>query len=164
MAKAVEEFCKSMTDLISTVLTKGAKVPGGHGVVLASNMLHLVPTLPLNLVLTPCIDLPPEKECRVVTGEAPGSLPSSHSALSLLPSLPLMGGTSGSASTGRSTIRFGQAVIQPITHVPPAVDYTFFKKPLPIEVPAPPTGWKSPGASSNLFVQGFPPVIMGRLG
>ena len=59
------------------------------------------------------------------------------------------GGTSGSASTSRSTIRFGQAMIWPVTHVPPAVDYTFFKKPLPVEVPAPPMGWKSPGASST---------------
>ena len=131
MAKAEEEFHKSMINLISTIITKGTKVPGGHGVALASNMLHLVPTLPLNPVLMPCIDLPLEKECRVVTGEAPRSLPLSHSALRLLPSLvpssPLMGRTSGSMSTSRSTIRFGQAMIQPITHVPPVVDY-FFKK------------------------------------
>ena len=47
MAEAEVEFHKSMMDLISTVLTEGGKVPGGHGVALASNILQLVPTLPL---------------------------------------------------------------------------------------------------------------------
>ena len=149
MAKAEEEYCKSMTDLISTVLTEGVKIPGGHGVALTSNMLQLVSSLPLNPVLTPCIDLPPEKESRVVPGETLRSISMSHTALSLLPSSPLTGGTSGSMPTGRSTIQFGQAMIWPITHVLPAVDYTFFKKPLPVGVAAPPTGWKSPGATST---------------
>ena len=76
IAEAEEEFHRSMMDLISTILTKGGKIPGGHGVALASNVLQLVPTLPLNPVLTPCIDLPPEKECRIVSGETPRSLPS----------------------------------------------------------------------------------------
>ena len=148
MAKVEEEFCKSMTDLISTILTKGAKVPGGHGVALMSNMLQLMPSLSLNPVLTPCIDLPLEKECRIVSGDTPRPIAMSHGALSLLPSSPLTWGMSGSAPTGRSTIRFGHAVIWPVTHIPPAVDYTF-KKPLPVKVPAPPTGWKSPGATST---------------
>ena len=47
IAKAEEEFHRSMTDLISAILTKGGKIPGGHGVALASNVLQLVPTLPL---------------------------------------------------------------------------------------------------------------------
>ena len=34
-----EEFHKSMMDLISTVLMEGGKVPGGHGIALASNIL-----------------------------------------------------------------------------------------------------------------------------
>ena len=33
--------------------------------------------------------------------------------------------------------------------MPPAVDYTFFRKPLPIEVPAPPKRWESLGAAST---------------
>ena len=111
IAKAEEEFCRSMTDLISTILTKGRKIPGGHGVALASNVLQLVPTLPLNLVLAPCIDLPLEKDCRIVSGKTPRSLPLSHSTPSSLPSLPLTGSTSGPASTTRSAIWFGQAVI-----------------------------------------------------
>ena len=45
---AEEEFHKSISDLISTAITKGAKVPGGHGVALTSNILWLVPNLPLN--------------------------------------------------------------------------------------------------------------------
>ena len=53
------------------------------------------------------------------------------------------------ASTGRSTIKFGQAMIQPITHMPPAMDYTFFKKPLPINVLTSPKGWETPGAISS---------------
>ena len=49
----------------------------------------------------------------------------------------------------RSTIRFDQAIIQPVTHVSPAVDFSFFKKSLPTKVPTPPVGWKSLGASST---------------
>ena len=32
MVEAEEEFCKSISDLISTTITEGAKGPGGHGV------------------------------------------------------------------------------------------------------------------------------------
>ena len=56
----------------------------------------------------------------------------------------------------RSTIRFGQAVIWPVTHVLPAVDYTFFRKPLPIKVPAPPKGWESLGATSTPMSEATP--------
>ena len=69
MAEVEEEFHKSINDLISTTLTEGAKVPGGHRVALTSNILWLVPCLPLNPVLTPCIDLPSEKEYRIILGE-----------------------------------------------------------------------------------------------
>ena len=34
-----EEFCKSMSDLISIILAEGGKVPRGHGVSLVSNVL-----------------------------------------------------------------------------------------------------------------------------
>ena len=149
IAEAEEEFHRSMMDLISTILTKGGKFSGGHGVALASNVLQLVPTLPLNPVLMPRIDLPLEKECRIMSGETPRSLPLSHSTLSLLPSSPLTGSTSGPVSTARSAIQFGQAMIQPVTHVQLVIDYSFFKKPLPINVPAPPMEWKSPEASST---------------
>ena len=150
-AKA-EEFCKSMTDLISVILTEGGEVPGGHGVSLASNVLWLVPTLPLNLVLMTCMDLPPE-EYRIVSGEMPRSFPSGPSIPSLLPSSPLMGSTVASSPAMRSTIRFSQAVIQPVTHVSPAVDFSFFKKPVPAEVSTLPVGWKSLGASSIPWVK-----------
>ena len=137
MAEVEEEFCKSISDLISTAITEGAKVPGGHGVALTSNILWLVPNLPLNLVLTPCIDLPPEKECRIILGEALRPITASHGAPSSVPSLPLTGGMGVPTSTSRSTIKFGQAVIRPVTFMPPAMDYTFFKKPLSIDVLAP---------------------------
>ena len=91
MVEAEEEFRKSISDLISMAITEGDKVPRGYGVALMSNILWLVPNLPLNLVLTPCIDLPPEKEYRIILGEAPRPIPASHSILSSLPSLPLTG-------------------------------------------------------------------------
>ena len=62
MADAEEEFCKSISNLISTIITEGAKIPGEHSVALTSNIIHLVPTLPWNPVLAPSIDLPLEKE------------------------------------------------------------------------------------------------------
>ena len=34
MAEVKEEFCKSISDLVSTTVSEGAKVPGGHGVAL----------------------------------------------------------------------------------------------------------------------------------
>ena len=111
MAEAEEEFHKSISDLISTAITEGAKVPGGHGVALTSNIIQLVPNLPLNLVLMPCIDLPLEKECRIILGDTLRSVPAGHGALSSLPSSPLTGGKGVPASTSRSTIRFGQAMI-----------------------------------------------------
>ena len=143
------EFCKSISDLISTTITEGAKVPGGYGVALTSNILWLVPNLPLNLVLAPCIDLPLEKECRIILGEAPRPVTASHSTPSSLPSSPLTGEMGVPTSTGRPTIKFGQIVIQPITFGPPAMDYTFFKKPLSIDVPTPHKGWGTPNASSS---------------
>ena len=149
MAELEEEFCKSISDLISTVITEGAKVPGGHGLALTSNIIQLVPNLPLNLVLTPYIDLPPKKECRIILGDTPRPVPAGHGTPSSLPSLSLTGGMGVPASTGRSTIRFGQAVIQPVTFVPPAMDYTFFKKPLSTNVLAPQKGWGTPSASSS---------------
>ena len=137
-----------MSDLISTTITKGAKVPGGHRVALMSN-IRPVPNLPLNPVLMLCIDLPPEKECRIITGETLRSIPASHGAPSSLPSSPLTGGMGASTSISISTIKFGQAMIWPVTHVLPAMDYTFFKKPSPTDVPAPQKGWGNLGATSS---------------
>ena len=58
-----EEFCKSISTLVSTMITEGAKIPGESSVALTSSIFQLVPTLPLDLVLAPSIDLPPE-ECK----------------------------------------------------------------------------------------------------
>ena len=52
------------------MITEGAKIPGEHGVALTSGILHLVPTLPLDPVLAPSIDLPLEKECKITLGDA----------------------------------------------------------------------------------------------
>ena len=75
IAEAEEDFRKSISTLVSTVITEGAKVPGEHGAVLTSSILHLVPTLPLDPVLTPTIDLPLEKECRITLGNASRECP-----------------------------------------------------------------------------------------
>ena len=50
---------------------------------------------------------------------------------------------------GRSTIKFGQAMIWPITFTQPAMDYPFFKKPLSTHVPKPQRGWGTPSACSS---------------
>ena len=149
MADVEEEFCKSISTLISTVITEGAKIPGECGVALMSSIIQLVPTLPLDPVLVPSIDLPLEKECRITLGDVSRPFPAGHGALSSLPSSPLTGEVSASMATGRSTIKFGQAMIRPITFVPPATDYSFFKKPISTNVPAPQKGWGAPSASSS---------------
>ena len=111
MADAEEEFCKSISNLISTIITEGAKIPGECSVVLTSSIIWLVPTLPLDPVLAPSIDLPPEKECKITLGDTLRPFPAGHGASSSLPSSPLTGGVSAPTATGRCTIKFGQAVI-----------------------------------------------------
>ena len=153
MADAEEEFCKSISTLISTMIMEGAKIPGEHGVALTSSIFRLVPALPLDLVLVPSIDLPLEKECKITLGDAFWPFPVGYGAPSSLPSLPLTGGVSAPTVTGKSTIKFGQAVIWPVTFAPPAMDYSFFKKPVSTNVPAPQRGWGAPSASSSLFLK-----------
>ena len=58
MAEAEENFRKSVSSLVSTVVTEGAKIPGERGAALISSILRLVPNFPLSPVLTPTIDLP----------------------------------------------------------------------------------------------------------
>ena len=70
IAEAEENFHKSISNLVSTVITEGAKVPGECGAALISSLLHLVPTLPLNPMLTPAVDLPLERECSITVGKA----------------------------------------------------------------------------------------------
>ena len=149
IADAEEGFCKSISTLISTMITEGAKIPGEHGVALTSSIFQLVPTLPLEPVLAPSIDLPPEKECKITLGDTSWAFPMSQSITSSLPSSPLTGGVSTPMVTGRSTIKFGQAVIWPITFAQPTMDYPFFKKPVSINVPTPQKGWGAPSVSSS---------------
>ena len=148
-AEAEEDFCKSISTLVSTVITEGAKVPEEHGVVLTSSILCLVPTLPLDLVLAPSIDLPLEKECKITLGDTSWSFPVSQSIASSLPSSPLTRGASAPTVAGRSTIKFGQAIIWPVTFMQPATDYPFFKKPVSTHVSMPQKGWGTPSACSS---------------
>ena len=113
IAEAEENFRKSVSNLVSTVITEGAKVSGERGAALISSVLHLVPNLPLSPVLTPTIDLPTERECRIILGDATWSVSASQHVVSSLPSSPLTGGASAPTVAGRSTIRFGQAVTRP---------------------------------------------------
>ena len=149
IADAEEDFYKSISTLVSTMITEGAKVPGECGVALTSSILCLVPTLPLDLVLAPSIDLPLEKECKITLGDASQAFPVSQSIASSLPSSPLTRGASAPTVAGRSTIKFGQAMIWPITFMQPAMDYPFFKKPVSTNVPTPQKGWGTPSACSS---------------
>ena len=69
--------------------------------------------------------------------------------VSSLPSLPLTGGASAPMVAGRSTIRFGQAVIRPVTFTQPTLDYPFFKKPVSTPTSTPQKGWGTPDARSS---------------
>ena len=149
IAEAEEDFHKSISTLVSTIITEGAKVPGEHGAALTSGILCLVPTLPLDPVLTLTIDLPLKRECRITLGDASQNLPAGQNIMSSLPSSPLIRGASAPMVAGRSTIKFGQAVIQPITFTQPAMDYPFFKKPSSTHVPKPQRGWGTPSACSS---------------
>ena len=74
IAEAEENFRKSVSNLVSTVVTEGAKVSGECGAALISSVLCLVPNLPPSLVLTPTIDRPVGMECRIILGDAPRSI------------------------------------------------------------------------------------------
>ena len=149
IAEAEENFCKSISTLVSTVITEGAKVPGECGAALISSILCLVPTLPLDPVLTPTIDLPLEKECRITLGDASWNVSAGQNIVSSLPSSPLTGGASAPMVAGRSTIKFGQAVIRPVTFMQPGLDYPFFKKPASTPMSTPQKGWGTPDAHSS---------------
>ena len=94
IADVEEDFRKSISTLVSTVITEGAKIPGECGVALTSSILCLVPTLPLDLVLAPSIDLPLEKECKITLGDTLRAFPMIQSIVSSLPSSSLTTGPS----------------------------------------------------------------------
>ena len=119
IAEAEENFCKSVSNLVSTVVTEGAKVSGECRAVLISSILHLVPNLPLSPVLTPTVDLLTEMECRIILGDAPRGVSVSQHIVSSLPSSPLTGGAGAPTVAGSSTIRFGQAVTWPAAFTQP---------------------------------------------
>ena len=147
IAEAEENFCKSVSNLVSTVITEGAKVPGECGAVLISSVLRLVPNLPLSPVLTPTIDLPMEMECRIILGDAPQSVSVSQHIMSSLPSSPLTGGAGAPTVAGCSTIRFSQAVTQPTAFTQPG--YPFFKQPTSTPLSTPQKGCGTPYAHSS---------------
>ena len=89
IAEAEENFRKSISNLVSTVITEGAKLPGECRAALISSILCLVPTLPLDPVLTPTIDLPLERECRIILGDASRNVSAGQNIMSSLPSSPL---------------------------------------------------------------------------
>ena len=146
IAEAEENFRKSVSNLVSTVVTKGAKVLGERGAVLISSILRLVPPLPINPVLTPTIDLLPEGQCRIILGDVPWSVPAGQN-MSSLPSSPLTGGPSAPTVAGSSTIKFGQAMTQPVVSMQPG--YPFFKQPMSTPISTPQKGCGTPYACSS---------------
>ena len=147
IAEAEENFHKSVSNLVSTVVTEGAKVSGERGAALISSILHLVPNLPLSPVLTPTIDLPTEMECRIILGDAPRGVPASQHVVSSLPSSPLTGGAGASTVAGSSTIRFGQAMTRPTAFTQPG--YPFFKQPASTPISTPQKGCGTPYPRSS---------------
>ena len=121
---------------------------------LISSVLHLVPTLPLDPVLTPAVDLPLERECRITLGDASQNISVGQNIMSSLPSSPLTRGASAPTVAGRSTIKFGQAVIQPVMFMQPTLDYPFFKKPASTPISMPQKGWGTPDARSSPLLKG----------
>ena len=150
IAEAEENFRKSVSNLVSTVITEGAKVSGERGAALISSVLCLVPNLPLSQVLTPTINLPAGMECRIILGDASRSIPTGQHVVSSLPSSPLTGGASTPTVAGSSTIRFGQAVTRPAVSTQPG--YPFFKQPVstPISTPQKECGTPYPRSSPLL--------------
>ena len=147
IAEAEENFRKSVSKLVSTVVTEGAKVSGERGAALISSILRLVPTLPLTPVLMPTIDLLPERECRIILGDAPQSVPVGQNIVSSLPSSPLTGTAGAPTVAGSSTIRFGQAVTRSATLMQPG--YPFFKQPASTPISTPQKGCGTPYACSS---------------
>ena len=146
IADAEENFHKSVSNLVSTVVTKGAKVSGECGAALISSILCLMPPLPLIPVLTPTIDLLPERECRIILGDAPRSVSMSQN-VSSLPSSPLTGGPGAPTVAGSSTIRFSQAMTQPVASTQPG--YPFFKQPASTPISTPQKGCRTLYACSS---------------
>ena len=116
---------------------------------LISSILHLVPTLPLDPVLTPPVDLPLERECRITLSDASWNISVGQNIVSSLPSSPLTRGASAPMVAGRSTIKFGQAMIQPVTFTQPGLDHPFFKKPASTPMSTPQKGSGTPDACSS---------------
>ena len=142
IAEAEENFCKSVSSLVSTVITEGAKVSGERGAALISSVLCLVPNFPLSPVLTPTIDLPVGMECRIILGDTLRSISVGQHAASSLPSSPLTGGAGTPTVAGSSTIRFGQAVTWPAAFTQPG--YPFFKQPVSTPISTPQKGCRTP--------------------
>ena len=149
MAEAEENFRKSISTLVSTVITEGTKISRECGAVLISGILCLVPTLPLDPVLTPTIDLPPGKECGITLGNTSWNVSVGQNIMSSLPSSPLTRGGSAPTVAGRSTIKFGQAVVQPVMFTQSALDYPFFKRPASTPISTPKKGLGTPDARSS---------------
>ena len=164
IADAEEDFHKSISTLVSTVITEGAKVPGEHRVALTSSILCLVPTLPLDPVLAPSIDLPPEKECKITLGDALWAFPASQSIASSLPSSPLTGGASAPMVAGRSTIKFGQAS-DPAHHIyATSHGLSFLQETCKHQCPHIPKRVGNPKCMQLSFIEGTPYVTSGYSG
>ena len=150
MAEAEENFRKSISTLgIHSHHRGGTKISGEHRAALISSILCLVPSLPLDPVLTLTIDLPSGKECGITLGNTSWNVSAGQNIVSSFPSSPLMGGGSAPMVAGRSTIKFGQAVVWPVTFRQSVLDYPFFKRPASTPISMPKKGLGTPDACSS---------------
>ena len=143
IAEAEENFHKSVSSLVSTVITEGAKVPGECGAALISSVLHLVPNFPLSPVLTPTIDLPTGMECRIILGDALRSISAGQHAVTCPPQFTFNRGSGHSHKwLGAQLSGFGQAVTQPAAFMQSG--YPFFKQPASTPISTPQKGCRTP--------------------
>ena len=69
---AEEEYQKATINLIETVMAEGSKIPGGYRVDFTSNILRLVLPLPINTMLMMELDLPPERDYKILVPKSMG--------------------------------------------------------------------------------------------
>ena len=133
---AEAEYHQTTVELITAVIAEEAKVPGYHGIALTSNILSLVSRLPINPILMSGINLPPERDYKILIPE-----PSQPQHLS---------GGGGTNITNTAVPRSGYAqcairqpaikFVHPITQVHPMFPLSISKA--TSEAPPPPGGWK----------------------
>ena len=154
IAEAEENFRKSVSNLVSTVVTKGAKVSGERGAALISSIIHLVPPLPLKPSANTSHRSATQRgmECRIILGDVPRSVSARPTHHEFSPQFTFNWGTRCTPTVaGSSTIKFGQAMTRPIASTQPG--YPFFKQPASTPILTPQKGCRTPYATQLSLVE-----------